>query len=103
MRDCWITKRPDTSLRLRLAAALPLGLFLCSLASTRASKIASHQAAIVPRGSCQAGDSRSLACYGEATGKMLKVVKTVLPRPHPHWVGDGFHVYPGTRLLQHCC
>eukprot|EP00193_Tetraselmis_chui_P017767 CAMPEP_0177771042 /NCGR_PEP_ID=MMETSP0491_2-20121128/11315_1 /TAXON_ID=63592 /ORGANISM="Tetraselmis chuii, Strain PLY429" /LENGTH=310 /DNA_ID=CAMNT_0019288433 /DNA_START=256 /DNA_END=1188 /DNA_ORIENTATION=+ len=24
----------------------------------------------------------------------LKTVKTVLPRPRPHWVGDGFNVYP---------
>lgn len=23
-----------------------------------------------------------------------KTVKAVLPRPSPHWVGDGFHVYP---------
>eukprot|EP00192_Tetraselmis_astigmatica_P010960 CAMPEP_0117677378 /NCGR_PEP_ID=MMETSP0804-20121206/16713_1 /TAXON_ID=1074897 /ORGANISM="Tetraselmis astigmatica, Strain CCMP880" /LENGTH=364 /DNA_ID=CAMNT_0005486657 /DNA_START=254 /DNA_END=1345 /DNA_ORIENTATION=+ len=25
---------------------------------------------------------------------LLKTIKTVLPRPPAHWVGDGFHVYP---------
>ena len=25
---------------------------------------------------------------------MLKTVKTILRKPSPHWVGDGFHVYP---------
>ncbi|GKZ00049.1 hypothetical protein MPSEU_000958300 [Mayamaea pseudoterrestris] len=24
----------------------------------------------------------------------FRAVKQVLPRPHPHWVGDGFNVYP---------
>mmetsp|Transcript_46947 Transcript_46947/g.92416 ORF Transcript_46947/g.92416 Transcript_46947/m.92416 type:complete len:308 (+) Transcript_46947:96-1019(+) len=25
---------------------------------------------------------------------MHKTIKTILPRPHPHWVGDGFNVFP---------
>jgi redox-sensitive bicupin YhaK (pirin superfamily) len=25
---------------------------------------------------------------------MLKLIKTVVPAPRSHWVGDGFHVYP---------
>jgi len=30
----------------------------------------------------------------KGAGAALKSVKAVLPRPRPHWVGDGFHVYP---------
>ena len=26
--------------------------------------------------------------------KSFLVIKKVLPAPRPHWVGDGFHVYP---------
>ena len=24
----------------------------------------------------------------------MKAVKSVMPAPRPHWVGDGFNVYP---------
>merc|ERR1711871_105430 len=27
-------------------------------------------------------------------GSAMKGVKAILPRPSPHWVGDGFHVFP---------
>lgn len=32
--------------------------------------------------------------YGENESKVAKKIQDILPAPRPHWVGNGFHVYP---------
>lgn len=35
------------------------------------------------------------SCSAEkATGSAMKGIMDIMPAPRPHWVGDGFHVYP---------
>ena len=31
---------------------------------------------------------------GAMASPTTKAIKRVMPAPRPHWVGDGFHVYP---------
>lgn len=38
--------------------------------------------------------TKTTTCLAMTTASKLRSVQKILPRPSPHWVGDGFRVYP---------